>query len=419
MKKLIFILSIMSVSATAWGQDERPAWQKLDVFNPFSMSAQYEAGEITDPLAHHFAGIFDARNKQDFDLAFQRIEAARSHAEEVGEAQFLRTLTNVKIEMLISSKRYSDIIANVEEFESTLLPEESSEFQYLANLDSKIEMANAPYTLTNIVGNNDRIKITGRINDTETSFLFDTGGDGLTIGPEMSDIVGVKTSSITSALQTTNSSFSNTVGHIDSAQIGLTRFYNHPVNRSNLELDKIWGFNDVLPEAILGISEIRHLGETIVFSTDGKRISELLVLPENPAPTTRGSDINLLLVGQKPIVKLVLGDEVYSCLFDVGAPHSFISQRMFERHKNELDLQLLNRRERRKRFDYKVDKAIDQLLGTLADEPIQLKNVEVRGRANSQCFIGLDAVIQSGGATLSLNQGLVSFGPVDAIEGRR
>jgi len=111
-------------------------------------------------------------------------------------------------------------------------------------------------------------------------------------------------------------------------------------------------------------------------------------------------------------VKLKLDGETYSCLFDVGAPYSFISEDMFQKHKKALGLKLMKRSERNKSFDFKIDKAVRQIPAILAGTTIDLNNVIIRNRkrSSSKCFIGIDTIIKSGGLSLSLNSGQIKFG---------
>ncbi len=418
MKRWVIVLTIalsaflISPSGKTQGDDERPSWQQLSTRNPFILIEQYEQGEITDLKANHYAGVLVAGYRQDFDLAFQRLKVAQDQANQVDDAGFATALLGLKAAMLLWTERYTEIVNAQDEFSSILPANQIDAFTYWAKIRSQVRIPKTPYTLKNIAKDDSRIEVLGRLNDVETRFIFDTGADSLLMGQRMSDRINANLSSITLTSETVNKRFSTRLGTVDSIEVGIARLENFPASVLNQELDEIWNYNGEFPDAVLGIREIRKLGETVKFSVSNDRVDEISIIPEKDIAREKKLSFNLILVGQKPIIKLALGDQIYSCLFDVGAPWSYISEEIFERHKRSLNLKTLKRKERRKRFGVDISKAIDGLPVDLGDNnPFTLRFVQVRKDVNSQCFIGIDAVLQAGGATMSIKQERIEFGP--------
>lgn len=287
MKRFILAASILLVTTSAHSQTPKspPAWKSLDTSNPFAMIEKYEAKQITDVHSHHFTGIFIAAFKNDFNLAFQRINTAKEYANKLNDDEFSRAISNLKTQMFIWSGMHSTILENKEELGGGISPLYLSAIEYWDSLMTKTERAKQTFTLHNIAESNNRIEINGHVNQVETRFLFDTGGDSILLNPSTSKAVGAKSSDIKSKSQTVDKSFTTSLGHVDMIKIGLTSFINYPVNVPDQELSNIRNYNGRIPDAVLGIDEIRQIGQTVNFIVNNNRVTKLNIIPEQSEKT--------------------------------------------------------------------------------------------------------------------------------------
>jgi len=130
---------------------------------------------------------------------------------------------------------------------------------------------------------------------------------------------------------------------------------------------------------------------------------------------------NFLRHYRDPHVKVSIGDKVYTCVFDTGATKSHITLPIYKEHKKALGLKRisgkkLDRREYSRNYlsrPFKDRNYVIELPVKAGGVDFILQRVVVNevDRFNGDCLIGLDAVLETGGAKLDFVNYKFELGP--------
>jgi len=290
------------------------------------------------------------------------------------------------------------------------------------NQDYPLEISNlspdSPITLTiEDTERVPRISVPIQIGSRTFNFLLDTGAE-TTFFDDKSDNINLIKSDINVTMYTLyTSGITNQLSklpHIKIKQLEIDNLRTLLVKHDH--------FNHLLEKDISG-----YLGSDIIDKIGGVRFwaddyiisNAQLLRPEykklNPL---KG---NLLTYYRQPHVKVSIGDEVYSCVFDTGATKSYITKPIYKKHKKELDLKLISGKKLDKKSynrDYLSRPFEDR--NYLIKLPVKTGGVNIilqrvvvsdSNKFPGDCLIGLDAVLEAGGAKLDFVNYEFELGP--------
>ncbi|UTW56118.1 pepsin/retropepsin-like aspartic protease family protein [Kordiimonas sp. SCSIO 12610] len=252
----------------------------------------------------------------------------------------------------------------------------------------------------------------GVINGNNASVLIDTGSDQTVLSRGHAEKFGL--SPVGEAqVQGPSAEFRNFgFSQLESITLGNVEQINIPVTVPIAKaLDqRVAQTSDI----ILGFQETYRLGG-VKIDADGHTIKGFERF--NPAVSNKSPlDTNLLIYNHKPLVKVHIEGDVYSCLIDTGASSSFVSEDIFKKYKKTLKLksgkktraQLLGEASAQKL------KTIKELPLTVNGTPIILKRVARRKNSDTDyCFLGNDTIKAAGGLTFDFVNMQAKFGPIN------
>lgn len=404
-------------AASAQTGKAEPEWRVLatQAADIFDLRRKFEAGDILTEAGRHYVGVYLAMTNHDFELAEARLAAAESFADTFDEDTFSRSMGGFKIQFLLER---GDLAAAIDILESR---NELGAANYIEILKLKrdhpvqVETPQEAYKLVNSATTPNRIFIDGAINGQPVPLLFDTGGENTLLVPTIGQpLLDLALTNITSENQGIGDlRFSATFGLAGTLQIGAVTFQDTVVTVLNGENPFRTHANN--ENWIFGFSEIQHLGEKLAFHVVDGRVDHLIVEPDN-VPRFTDEPNNMARLRDKLVTELVIDGESYACIFDTGAIVSTISQTIFDRHKDALNLKRLSRREvRRRRLRRRPPNGwryVDSLPITLGERQMTLDNTIVRTKTDrDHCLLGLDTVLAAGGATIDIANLHLTLGP--------
>jgi len=252
-----------------------------------------------------------------------------------------------------------------------------------------------------------RIFIPVSINGIELQFLMDTGATSTVLFSPLPPEVTVERSNISANTYGVHQErISHELVKINEMTLGSTMIENHTALLEDNSTRDIFYKNGI--SGLLGFSSIKAL-KGIRFNVEDNRVVSISTFNprnQNIDPINR----NMLVFWGDLKVRVGIGDSVYACTFDTGAPRSHISQSLFETHKSKLGLEAiqgrhLNRRTAKRSYLIKArakNKYIVELPVQTGGKNFNLYSIEINkdDDLRDDCIIGLDAILEMGGGEI-------------------
>ena len=273
------------------------------------------------------------------------------------------------------------------------------------------------FSLDNISPDDARVILAVSFGDASGTMLVDSGAEGSLLSPEFAKKYGATGSDVNFSMLTIDGPRWTELATIPNLTFGAAQFDEIPVGIQN-QVDGVIGFFlNQGATGIMGFPILSRFGR-IDFHVGASRVNSLTF--HRPRDQVRkGKNPNIMIREEKPYLRIKLEGQTYSCIFDTGAPRSLFSSKIIDRHKTALAIDVLSDKDVRERSLGGRGKAeyIDALTFRAGHREIVLDNVHMveASPADSEfCLIGMDAVINAGGARFDIDNLHLFFGPVEA-----
>lgn len=287
--------------------------------------------------------------------------------------------------------------------------------QYRAKTLSSAYISAPEFVLKNISPDKSRIVVPALLGGVPGTLLFDTGAEHNLLSDSFASDYGARRSGVRFSMLTVDGERSTQLAELNSVELGPARF-DGVIFGVQAGRDGVIGFFlNQGATGILGFPLVSRFGE-VVFEVSSDRISQVVLKRPAGLDGAANTRPNMMLREDKPYIKVMLEDEVYSCIFDTGAPRSLFSGAIIARHQDGLGLETLTARAARRNGFIWKDGAVRYIKTVpvrTGYRGLDLRNVQVfdgGGPASDFCVIGLDAVISSGGARMNLDTLQIQFG---------
>lgn len=345
---------------------------------------------------------------RDFRAAYEYVGYARNYAQARQDADFMQVVTDIEQTVMREQGRFQALAAHLSRG-----PETGSVWQRMVSFRAETLTSSylkAPeFKLKNISPDDGRLIVPAQIGGAAGTLLFDTGAESTLLSDTYAEESGAERSGITFNMLTVDGPRITELARLDSLGLGAARFGGVTIGVQKQRDGVIGFFLNEGATGILGFPLLSRFGE-MQFHVTGERIEHVTLR----RPAGQGDHLsdrpNVMIREDKPYLHISLDGQTYSCIFDTGAPRSVFSSVIIARHENSLSLETLTLRETKRagllwqegrRIDY-----VKSIPVRVGHREVSLQNVQVLeggGPAADFCVIGLDAVIASGGARLSLD----------------
>lgn len=410
---LIFGSSVVhaqdDIGIERYWRDGRPS------FNIFQLREHLKKDESLSDIQRHLARTYLHIYALDFDKAEAELALAKEKisGQEVNQ-DINDQIYDISRDLLLAKGSYgelTELYAEVEGQDSEL----AKFYSKLSSFNPSTKRQSEPYELSNIASEpNKRITIKSTINGQHGELLLDTGGLNLFIRHGLAKAANAERSDVSRTIAFVGLKDTYSIAGINTLEIGPVTLKDIPtmVPQSDTSpasvrlLDKFDG--------LIGFDHISKLGRFSLIVSDDTVSSLRFDFPSKEEI----SDIpqNLLIRQNKLIAEIKIDGQPYSCLVDTGSPVTFLSERIYERHKKSTALKRLSpKAARRKGLTgyYKKPAFLERLDVEIADRTVQFSNIELvdtKGTWPDYCFIGLPSIIQAGGATIDISNRIITFG---------
>lgn len=392
-------------------RDGRPS------FNIFQLREHLKKDESLSDIQRHLARTYLHIYALDFDKAEAELALAKEKisGQEVNQ-DINDQIYDISRNLLLAKGSYGELAELYSEVEGQ--DRELAKFySKLSSFNSSTKRQSKPYELSNVASDpGKRIVIKSTINGHQGELLFDTGAvqSSIQIGTAKAANVEVSDVSITS----TGVGFTESlvVANLNGLAIGPVTQNDLPtlVPDSDTSVTSVHLFGELGVDGLIGVEQISKLGRFSLIVSDDTVSSLRFDFPSKEEI----SDIpqNLLIRENKLIAEIKIDGQPYSCLVDTGSPVTFLSERIYERHKKSTALKRLSpKAARRKGLTgyYKKPAFLERLDVEIADRNVHFSNIELidtKGKWPDYCFIGLPSIIQAGGATIDISNRIITFG---------
>ena len=408
------IMGMFSHAASAQtGSADADDWAELKSrYNIFALRNALEHHlDVSDgvrSLAVAYVGAFS----RDFEIADQRLAHARRYARARGDVVLGHSVEGVANVLLREQGRFQALSERLKGGpHSGGVWEQRVKFWSDALTSAFVDADD--FTMTNISPDGDRIILPVSFGDTGGTMLFDTGAEETLLSSSYADKYHVTPSGIRFSMLTIDGPRDTELGRISDLVFGAARFGGISVGIQT-QTDGVIGFYlNKGATGIMGYPLISRFGK-IDFFVEGGRV-ERLTFHRSDERVRDGVEPNVIVREDKPYVKVRVNGEIYSCIFDTGAPRSLFSSAIINRHAKALGLNVLSKKQARKSgLSAKDNSRYVQLVPLHAGRrDLELENVymvETSGSDREFCLIGLDAVIKSGGARFDMDSLKLVFG---------
>lgn len=358
--------------------------------------------------------VYISAFSRDFQHANQTLEFVRNYARVRQDTAFAHEVDKVEQILMREQGRFQALASHLSRG-----PEAGSVWHKMVNFKAQTltsSYAAAPeFALQNISPDDARIIVPANLNNTAGTMLFDTGAESSLLSSTYADTYRVERSGINFSMLTVDGPRQTELAKIDSVEIGAVRFGGVPLGVQTQTDGVIGFFLNEGATGILGFPMISRLGE-IELQVTGERVEQVVVRRKTSSRRS-GDKPNMLIREDKPYIHVALEGQVYSCIFDTGAPRSLFSSAIIARHRATLALEVLGRRQAKAAgLHWGAGAGIRYIKSVPAragHRELDLRNVQVLeagGPASDFCVIGLDAVISSGGARMDMQDLQIHFG---------
>jgi hypothetical protein len=297
---------------------------------------------------------------------------------------------------------------------------DKAKIELLTKYETSVQITNNdPLILKNISKKSFpyRITIKAKANMRDSELIFDTGGDTTSYGEKFGKKAKFRLSEFETDHKTSaNRSYKSKLGFINTLSIGSLTLENVRVALTPFKPNEFWryGNNKENFDGILGFDEIRKLGDRITFVVKNDRVDNIVIenySPDRPTPNVPISDGNSdfgtkIFLGantSKPYVNLKIEDQSYTCLWDTGWDVTTLSKALYDRHSAVITPKVPASRA----VYAKLDRAL--VAGKTLPHDIRFNDT----KSDSFCVVGLNAVVEAGGATWDVKNGRIAFGPIN------
>lgn len=394
---------------------ESENWQDLvrhnhyalfDIYENYQTSVAYPAG------TRHLIGMDFAGDN--FEVLTERYEAASGYARSVCDRELHDIVAYKYFRILNESGYYSALLDFVNRFPRQIISETDKEkIEIRAKFESVLTAKNgAPLILKNVSKKSfpNRLTIETKANGRDSNLIFDTGGDTTSYGEQF----GQKAKFFISEFETKHKTsveriYTTKLGFIDTLKLGSISLKNVHVSLTPFKPNEFWcdGKNKENFDGLLGFDEIKKLGDRISFAVKNDRVDHIIIENYSPDETIidENSDIETKIIlgahASKPYVNLKIEGQSYACLWDTGWDVTTLSKTMYDKHADVITPKV---------------PASNTITGRLEQAVVAGKSLphDIRFMDTSResfCVVGLNAMIEAGGATWDVKNARLNFGP--------
>lgn len=274
-----------------------------------------------------------------------------------------------------------------------------------------------PYELQNVSTTpSSRIAIQAIVNGVSATLLFDTGGTLSIIQPDLAKSAGISLSAVSVPIRGISFEDSLALTGIDEFSIGDLSFVNTPIMVPTSDDSFIAQNLSREFSGILGMTQLSQFG-SVAFIVTEQHVSSLRIEHSNTTIGTPETPSNLMIRSDKLFARLLLDGHIYSCLVDTGSPFTAISETIFEKHKTNMELKKVRPRKAKRRgltgAHSNRPAFVESLQVEVSGELFSLTDIELvdsNKRPPDYCLLGLDSIIEAGGATIDFSKLSIKLG---------
>lgn len=398
-------------------------WAALkDGHNIFALRDKLEGSlPVSDgvrALSIAYIGAFS----QDFDIANQNLNYARNYASARRDHAFAREVQKIEHILLREQGRYDALSAALQAgAQKGGMWQRMVSFWADTKTSARAQQQN--FTIENISPDDARIVLPATLAGKAGTVLFDSGAEGSLLSATYAKKYNTEKTDINFSMLTVDGPRNTELASLQRLSLGAMEFENIPVGIQKQTDGVIGFFLNKGATGILGWPLIGQFG-SVDFRVHGSRVEALSF----KASTGRQGTIdkpNIMIRADKPYIKVDVEGATYACIFDTGSPRSIFSSAIVARHERALGLSYLSGREEKQLGLYRKNAGAERYLASFPvraghrEVSLEFPQILAEGGGPSEfCLIGLDAVINSGGARLDIDDLQLRFGPASSLTSR-